>query len=241
MQYAARRARDGWTEGFRRIDGIGLTSALSRLARCSCRPRLRRAPAWALRQVSSRRTRSTRAPARRGRRRIRQRTHRHDHRRDVGDGPLRRRALLRRHECLVGLPGLGTFYQTRRSRSRPGCRSRAQPRTTSGRRHAGPATAARCSGSTTSRPATSSRSAATVSSGYLDSGQNPIAGQWQHLAATFDGTTARFYIDGVEVAITAVLGLRRHLEHLAHRRLRQRRPAASSTASSTRFASTTAR
>ncbi len=34
-------------------------------------------------------------------------------------------------------------------------------------------------------------------SGYLDSGHNPIAGQWQHLAATYDGTTARFYIDGV--------------------------------------------
>ena len=37
-------------------------------------------------------------------------------------------------------------------------------------------------------------------SSYLDSGRNPIAGQWQHLAATFDGTTARFYIDGTEVA-----------------------------------------
>src|SRR6266545_5835103 len=35
---------------------------------------------------------------------------------------------------------------------------------------------------------------------YLDSGQNPVAGQWQHLAATYDGTTARFYIDGTEVA-----------------------------------------
>jgi fibronectin type 3 domain-containing protein len=37
-------------------------------------------------------------------------------------------------------------------------------------------------------------------SNYLDSGQNPAAGVWQHLAATFNGTTARFYIDGVEVA-----------------------------------------
>jgi hypothetical protein len=35
---------------------------------------------------------------------------------------------------------------------------------------------------------------------YLDSGQSPAAGQWQHLAATYDGTTARFYVDGVEVA-----------------------------------------
>jgi hypothetical protein len=37
-------------------------------------------------------------------------------------------------------------------------------------------------------------------SGYLDSGQSPVAGQWQHLAATYDGTTARFYIDGTQVA-----------------------------------------
>ena len=57
-------------------------------------------------------------------------------------------------------------------------------------------------------------------SGYLDSGHNPIAGQWQHLAATYDGTTARFYIDGIEVAITRRLGQRRQLQHLAHRRLR---------------------
>ena len=37
-------------------------------------------------------------------------------------------------------------------------------------------------------------------SNYLDSGRNPIAGQWQHLTATYDGGTARFYIDGTEVA-----------------------------------------
>ena len=43
-------------------------------------------------------------------------------------------------------------------------------------------------------------------SGYLDSGHNPIAGQWQHLAATYDGTTARYYIDGTEVASRAVTG-----------------------------------
>ena len=33
---------------------------------------------------------------------------------------------------------------------------------------------------------------------YLDSGQVPLAGQWQHLAATFNGTTARYYVDGSE-------------------------------------------
>jgi Concanavalin A-like lectin/glucanases superfamily/Bacterial Ig-like domain/Bacterial Ig domain len=37
-------------------------------------------------------------------------------------------------------------------------------------------------------------------SSYLDSGESPLEGVWQHLAATFDGTAARFYIDGVEVA-----------------------------------------
>jgi hypothetical protein len=35
---------------------------------------------------------------------------------------------------------------------------------------------------------------------YLDSGRAPVIGQWQHVAATYDGTTARFYVDGVEVA-----------------------------------------
>ena len=56
---------------------------------------------------------------------------------------------------------------------------------------------------------------------YLDSGHNPIAGQWQHLAATFDGTTARFYIDGVAGREPRGLGPRRQLEHLADRRVRR--------------------
>ena len=43
-------------------------------------------------------------------------------------------------------------------------------------------------------------------SGYLDSGASPLAGQWQHLAATYDGTTARFFVDGVQVASRAVTG-----------------------------------
>jgi hypothetical protein len=42
-------------------------------------------------------------------------------------------------------------------------------------------------------------------SNYLNSGLSPVAGQWQHLAATYDGTTARFYVDGVEVASRAVV------------------------------------
>ena len=47
---------------------------------------------------------------------------------------------------------------------------------------------------------------AAASRRYLDSGRNPVVGQWQHLAATFDGTTARFYVDGVEVASRAFSG-----------------------------------
>ena len=43
-------------------------------------------------------------------------------------------------------------------------------------------------------------------SSYLDSGQSPAVGQWQHLAATFDGATARYFIDGAEVASRAFSG-----------------------------------
>ena len=39
---------------------------------------------------------------------------------------------------------------------------------------------------------------------YLDSGHPANLGQWQHVAATFDGSTARFYIDGTEVASRSV-------------------------------------
>jgi chitodextrinase len=41
---------------------------------------------------------------------------------------------------------------------------------------------------------------------YLDSGVSPTIGSWQHLAATFDGATARYYVDGVEVASRAFTG-----------------------------------
>ena len=76
-------------------------------------------------------------------------------------------------------------------------------------------------------------------SGYLDSGQNPIAGQWQHLAATFDGTTARFYIDGTEVATRTVSGSVGN-SNIWRIGAYGAAPAASSTASSTTSASTTA-
>ena len=35
---------------------------------------------------------------------------------------------------------------------------------------------------------------------YLDSGRTPTVGQWEHVAATYDGSVARFYVGGVEVA-----------------------------------------
>ena len=41
---------------------------------------------------------------------------------------------------------------------------------------------------------------------YLDSGETPVAATWQHLAATFDGSVARFYIDGTEVADRTISG-----------------------------------
>jgi Concanavalin A-like lectin/glucanases superfamily/Bacterial Ig-like domain len=43
-------------------------------------------------------------------------------------------------------------------------------------------------------------------SDYLDSGRSPTVGQWEHIAATYDGTTARFYVGGVEVASKTFTG-----------------------------------
>jgi hypothetical protein len=41
---------------------------------------------------------------------------------------------------------------------------------------------------------------------YLDTGQQPTTDSWQHLAATYDGNTARFYIDGTQVATAPFTG-----------------------------------
>ncbi|MBA3288192.1 MAG: Ig-like domain-containing protein, partial [Acidimicrobiia bacterium] len=38
---------------------------------------------------------------------------------------------------------------------------------------------------------------------YLDSGRSPTIGAWEHVAATYNGSTARFYVGGVEVASSA--------------------------------------
>ena len=43
-------------------------------------------------------------------------------------------------------------------------------------------------------------------SNYLDSGQAPATGQWQHLSATYDGTTARYYVNGTQVATRTFTG-----------------------------------
>jgi chitodextrinase len=45
----------------------------------------------------------------------------------------------------------------------------------------------------------------TGSSNYLDSGRSPTLGQWEHLTATYDGATARFYFGGQLVASRAFL------------------------------------
>ena len=55
-------------------------------------------------------------------------------------------------------------------------------------------------------PAGIASPSATASANYLDSGRAPAVGRWQHVAATYDGTTARFYIDGDEVASKVFTG-----------------------------------
>ena len=58
---------------------------------------------------------------------------------------------------------------------------------------------------------------------YLDSGRSPAVGRWQHVAATYDGSVARFYVDGVLGSELDLHRRRRQLEHLADRRLRRAR------------------
>src|SRR5262245_52191930 len=46
----------------------------------------------------------------------------------------------------------------------------------------------------------------TSMSNYLDSAAPFTADEWKHVAATYDGATARFYINGIEVASTPFTG-----------------------------------
>ena len=96
----------------------------------------------------------------------------------------------------VDLGALGTFYQsgftleawvkkqTRPRRTSPSRQLERRWADALGRPHRRPTTSCDDSGI----------------SNYLDSGQTPSVGQWQYLTATFDGSTARYYIDGTEVA-----------------------------------------
>ena len=77
-------------------------------------------------------------------------------------------------------------------------------------------------------------------SSYLDSGRTPTVGQWEHVAATYDGSVARFYVGGVQVASTTFSLRRRQLEHLAPGRLRRQPDRLLRRTRSTTSASTTA-
>jgi hypothetical protein len=41
---------------------------------------------------------------------------------------------------------------------------------------------------------------------YLTASTGIAAGSWQHIAATYDGTTARLYLDGVQIASRTFTG-----------------------------------
>ena len=135
-------------------------------------------------------------------RRVRQRPHRDDLRRQLGSGPQRRRAHFDGSNDSVGLGSLGTFSQSGFTLE-AWVNKRARPKKDVAVVGTGPA-AGRCSGSTISPAATTSRSPA--ASATTSTPAQPVAGEWQHVAATYDGTTARFYIDGTQVASRAVAG-----------------------------------
>ena len=143
---------------------------------------------------SSPRTRSRRDRAL-ARRRLRQRQEPDDQRRVLGDRAATAAALsFDGIDDHVALGPLGTFYNAaftleawvQKTTRQEGRRNR---------RYAGPA-AARCSGSTIWPATTTSRSAAASPPTSIRARARPSA-QWQHLAATFDGTTARYYVNGV--------------------------------------------
>jgi Concanavalin A-like lectin/glucanases superfamily/Bacterial Ig-like domain/Bacterial Ig domain len=102
----------------------------------------------------------------------------------------------------VGLPGLGTFYNTAFT-----LEAWVQKATT--KNDVGIVGSWTGNGPMLWVDHLASRHHLTLGGGlatYLDSGRNPVVGQWQHLAATFDGASARYYVDGVEVASRSFSG-----------------------------------
>ena len=170
-------------------------------------------------------------------RRVRQRPHRHDHGRDLGDRTQRRRALVRRHR-----------RQRRPRHPRHVLQQRVHPRGLGAEEHARRRTSAIVGSWAGSGPMLwvdhlAGHHQLTLGSEPLDvprlrrqpdrrrSGNTSPPPSTAPPPATTSTARGR---------LTHRLGQRRQLKHVAHRRLRRQRLAASSTACSTTFASTTA-
>ena len=103
----------------------------------------------------------------------------------------------------VGLPALGTFYNSGFTLEAWVQKSHREERRRD-RRHLDGKRA-----DAVGRPPRQSRYHLTLGSSfssYLDSGRTRSSAQWQHLAATFDGATARYYVDGARGRARAVSG-----------------------------------
>ena len=137
-------------------------------------------------------------------RRVGQRAQRHDLGRDLGGRPpRRRRSRFDGADDHVGLGSLGTFYTAAFTLEAWVQKSTAKKDVARGRHLDGQRPDAlgrpRSPAATTSRSARASRRTSTRA-------RAPQSATWQHLAATFDGTTARYYVDGAQVATRAVSG-----------------------------------
>ena len=169
-------------------------------------------------RASSPPTPSTRAPGTVARRRLRQRPRRHDLGRDLDQRPRRRRALLQRQQRLRR-PRRARHLLPERLHARGlGAEADATKKDVGVARQLD-RQRRRCSGSTTWRRLPAHARQHGLSS-YLDSGQTPIAGQWQHLAATYDGTHRPLLHRRHPGRQPQRHRQRRQLEHLADRRLR---------------------
>ncbi len=134
---------------------------------------------------------------------LRQQPQRHGRRRDLDDRQVRRRAELRRHPTSrVDLPALGTFYKT-------GFTLETWVKKATAKIDVGIVGSWDNGGPMLWIDHIAGRYHQTLASGmanYLDSTRSPALGVWQHLAATYDGTTAKFYVDGALVASKAFSG-----------------------------------